>query len=290
MTNEGIFFKGTYGFAITIDLGSDLTQAASASIAITTPSGALITRTLPAEAIPEPKTAGLVRYVPAQDETEEAGVYTFELTVLMTGGGRLRTQGQYSITDRNLGPAVVVETGAGTLLANSYISIVDADFYFGTRLYSDAWNKASRFQKSAALTTATRMIDNSFQFAGDRTWPEQPLSWPRRGVPDRERVRSRSIYGPLSGRLDVVNAYQPLISQIVVPRDISYSQCEIAILMLQSDRTADPKTAGIGSMTVGPLAFTFNSADRPKVIPDHISAVLNRYSALSENFRPILRV
>jgi hypothetical protein len=63
--------------------------------------------------------------------------------------------------------------------APSYLTVSDADDYFTTRLNSDVWFAATVPQKSAALVTATRVIDN-LNFYGLKADSSQPLEFPRR--------------------------------------------------------------------------------------------------------------
>jgi hypothetical protein len=68
-----------------------------------------------------------------------------------------------------------------------YTTIDDADTYFETRLNTDAWDNAYDVEKTAALTQATRQIDN-LNFKGDKTDATQELEFPRGGdteVPDQ---------------------------------------------------------------------------------------------------------
>lgn len=82
-----------------------------------------------------------------------------------------------------------------------YISIYDADTYFGTRFNSDSWNPTSDPDKTKLLMTATRMID-TLNYAGDKTDEDQELEFPRGG--DTE-----------------------------IPLSIKYACCEIAYALLQ---------------------------------------------------------
>lgn len=86
-------------------------------------------------------------------------------------------------------PSTIVATpGAST--ANSYVTVLEADTYFGDRPESTAWTGATADQKATALIYATRRIDQE-TFKGhprkpladrEATGDVQALKWPRYGV------------------------------------------------------------------------------------------------------------
>jgi hypothetical protein len=49
-----------------------------------------------------------------------------------------------------------------------------------------AWSKASSHEKEGALKIATAEIDRICRFKGHKTDPRQSLSWPRKGVTDKD--------------------------------------------------------------------------------------------------------
>lgn len=81
--------------------------------------------------------------------------------------------------------ALTVETGAGLVNADAYISISFADTYHRDR-NNTSWSAASRTAREAAILNATEYIDSNWNFQGDITFPETPqaLAWPRAGVYD----------------------------------------------------------------------------------------------------------
>lgn len=82
----------------------------------------------------------------------------------------------------------------------SYISVADADTYFGTRLFNSVWLDATTDEKTRALATAERYIDR-LNFTGSKTTDSQSAEFPRNGGTD-------------------------------VPLDIQYATCEIAYNLL----------------------------------------------------------
>jgi hypothetical protein len=63
-------------------------------------------------------------------------------------------------------------------ITNIYSSVVDADAYFATRLWTEAWDEATHETKLKALTMATAKIDN-LSFHGSKTDADQVLEFPR---------------------------------------------------------------------------------------------------------------
>jgi len=54
---------------------------------------------------------------------------------------------------------MALEATLGGADSNSYLTVAEADAYFGDRLHSEAWTAASAENKSAALVTACRSIE-----------------------------------------------------------------------------------------------------------------------------------
>ncbi len=61
-----------------------------------------------------------------------------------------------------------------------YISNSDANTYFTERFNSPLWNTKTEAEKTAALATATRIID-TLNFEGEKTDEAQELEFPRGG-------------------------------------------------------------------------------------------------------------
>lgn len=61
---------------------------------------------------------------------------------------------------------------------NSYLTIAEGDAYAATRMNSEAWEQSNNDQKTKAILTATRQIEQ-LNFAGDKVDEDQPLEFPR---------------------------------------------------------------------------------------------------------------
>ncbi len=64
------------------------------------------------------------------------------------------------------------------VIIEAYATVDDADFYFQSRLGSDAWDSATYNDRLKALRTATRMIDR-LNFEGEKYNSNQVLEFPR---------------------------------------------------------------------------------------------------------------
>ncbi|QGH74599.1 head-tail adaptor Ad1 [Bacteriophage DSS3_VP1] len=68
-----------------------------------------------------------------------------------------------------------------TVGTNSYVTVAEADAYFGDRLNADSWTSASVAIKEQALVTATRFVDER-SWIGQAVSSSQKLGWPRNGA------------------------------------------------------------------------------------------------------------
>jgi len=83
---------------------------------------------------------------------------------------------------------------------DAYITIEDADIYFGERLYTSPWDNAETDDKTKALKMATRIIDR-LNFLDDKYDEDQERQFPRN-------------------------------TDTTVPTDIQYACAEIALTLL----------------------------------------------------------
>lgn len=154
--------------------------------------------------------------------------------------------------------ALIVETGAGLVNADSFVSVPDADTYH-TSLGNTGWDSpggasASTEQKEAALRRASRFLSDSFKWKG---FPvkgrDQNLAWPRFYVSDDED------YG---------------IEADEIPIELKRATYEIALLELITPGTMTPsvtESQRVKREKVGPLEVEYLAtrtdawADRPVV-------------------------
>lgn len=85
---------------------------------------------------------------------------------------------------------LVVETGSGSVSANSYESIAGADLYHAD--HNDpvptTWSGATDLRKEIGLKNATQYLDAVYgeKWQGRRSNSGQRLNWPRQGIIDRD--------------------------------------------------------------------------------------------------------
>ncbi len=154
--------------------------------------------------------------------------------------------------------ACAITATAGSSTANSYATIAEGDTYHETHLYADDWANADSDTKCRALQTATRLLDNTYEWYGAPTDDAQSLLWPRSGV-----------YGP--------NGYQEASDEI--PTRIMQGTCELARILIAGDRTADSDAdmQGLKRVKAGSVEVEFKGDARTKTIPDSVAAFVSFY-------------
>lgn len=147
-------------------------------------------------------------------------------------------------------PTVIADVGAAN--ANSYVTVAEADSYFGDAFGKSLWAPASSDQRSALVITASRTLDQYIEWAGQKATEYQAMEWPRSGVYDR---------------------FGKMYDDDVVPTTVKYATFELAYYILEngglsfSNQTID--TVKVGSIEVD---FTPRSVDSgiPKFIENMI--------------------
>lgn len=137
--------------------------------------------------------------------------------------------------------------------AVSYLSVAEADDYFGGKFGADGWTALTTANKEKLLVSATRQID-TFVFGGRKTSADQALEWPRQGLFDRE------------GRT---------INQETCPKKLKSAACELAYWYLtEEDRLlSDTEIQQVDSYQAGPL--NVKVAANKIVFPKMVEQLLN---------------
>ena len=131
---------------------------------------------------------------------------------------------------------LIKEDGTGNPDANTYANIADADAYHEGRLNPlHVWADYTSDLKQQGLVTATRVIDDLWQFNGWRANDAQALQWPRERCPDPDRGLPGSVLLVVSGNYFDAN---------VVPKLIVDATCELARELL-----GHPLPIGVGRGT-----------------------------------------
>lgn len=146
--------------------------------------------------------------------------------------------------------------------ANSYLTEVEATTYLTTeRLYVTAWTAASVPNREAALIWATFLLDNSFDFDGEKTTLGQALRWPRMGVEDQDGVD---------------------LPYHDIPGLIKKATATLALNLITSNRLAEPGLLGQGieEAKVGPIQVKVNMLSVKDPIPDEVTLMLSSIARL----------
>ncbi len=148
-------------------------------------------------------------------------------------------------------------TTPGASNATSYCSVAEADAYFESSPFSETWDAATDDEKCRALVTATRLLDEQFDWFGSVVTSLQKLLWPRNGM------RGRNGF---------------YVEDTVIPQDLKEMTAQLASDLLDGNRTADntAQTDGILSFKAGPIEATFKNPTG-KVLPDAVIYGLAHY-------------
>jgi hypothetical protein len=155
--------------------------------------------------------------------------------------------------------ALIVEIGS--VQANSYTSVVDADAYIATRLYTTNWPSSATpegiAQKEKALIWAARIIDTHIKWDGTRQYEYQARAWPRCNACDSDGW---------------------LIRIDTVPEQIKWAQVELAYELLSNDRITEPDTKGIKKIKIeGAIEVIFDKTDRSVQLTGYILSLVQQF-------------
>lgn len=120
------------------------------------------------------------------------------------------------------------------LNVNSYVTVADADLFFGNRLDVAAWQGADSTTKGQALMTATQMLDDML-WAGTVVNSDQPLAFPR----------VCEYFDPKLGTLVYLDGAS-------VPERIIRATLELAYHLLNNDGLLDSSDT-VKSIAIGPI-------------------------------------
>jgi hypothetical protein len=127
--------------------------------------------------------------------------------------------------------------------STSYMTTGTANEYFKMRLNSQVWFASEPSDQMAALATATRYIDR-LNFIGSKTDDTQEHQFPRSG-------------------------------DTVVPKDIQYACCEIAIALLDGvDIERERENLDMTQQSYGSTKSTYDRATRPAHILAGIPSIV----------------
>lgn len=133
--------------------------------------------------------------------------------------------------------AFTFDSTSGGTTSNSYLSVTEANDYFGGRFGADEWNNFSDTQKKQLLVTATKKLESAV-FGGSRATKTQALAWPRINIVDQDGY---SLNG-------------------VLPTKLKEATCEMAYwIWSEGDRIlSDTEILQVDSYNVGPINVAVN--------------------------------
>lgn len=135
----------------------------------------------------------------------------------------------------------------GSNIANSYVSVADADIYFSQSVGNTAWPTSSS-EKEAALIEATRILDSHFNWVGSIADNVQALRWPR------------------------INAYDidnRAISPISIPKLVKDATCNLAYFLIQSGGLNQTQS-DLKGLKLGPIDLKFNEGQSVIGVPKYV--------------------
>ena len=148
----------------------------------------------------------------------------------------------------------------GASNANTYCTIAEANAFFDLSPYPGIWTAVGTTddQRCRALVTATRLLDEQWDWFGYATTLTQRLLWPRAGMIDR---KMNSV--PID----------------VLPEDLKIATALLAKTLLDSDVTADNavNTQGISRVKAGPVEVEFKETIGAKILPDEVIFMLDHF-------------
>lgn len=151
---------------------------------------------------------------------------------------------------------------------NSYVSVAGADDYVATRVADPAvvtaWTALSADQKAMYLVNATRFLDSSCQYIGDRYSREQQLDWPR------------------------VNAWVQgfLLDVTTFPIKLVQATVEMALFTMGTSGAISVQSQeALQSLQVGPIHLKFNdNSGQPayRYFPDIVAYLLRDLGSMTD--------
>ena len=154
---------------------------------------------------------------------------------------------------------LIKEDGTGRSDANSYADIAQGDVFFSGHLYPDYWEAANEERRIRALVMATKVINAEWQFNGETAVEGQALQWPRAECPDPDGEAGA------------------FVAEYIVPVPIVHATCQLALRLLQPDRTQDPPGEGIYSEWTEFTGKRYDARTRKPALPAWVQSYLLKY-------------
>lgn len=147
---------------------------------------------------------------------------------------------------------LIVEDGSSLINSNSYATATETTTYFEGHLFASKWTASTT--KDEALVHATRLLDAHIIWKGTVADHDQALGWPRFGVLTKDNI---------------------LIDGDVVPPALKNATAELALILLDGDRSGDKDGVGLKSLKVDVIELEFDKGDKKSVIPSVAFDLIN---------------
>lgn len=153
-------------------------------------------------------------------------------------------------------PSSIVVATARSANANSYVSLAEAETYFGDRRNAGPWDALSDdADKTIVLLQATKWLEQ-WSYKGFRYDYDQKLSWPRHHVYDRDEF---------------------WIDSERVPQFVKDAQCECALVLIEEDQFADTGLERFRTAQVGELQVDVRQERKAGALPRVVERILGPY-------------
>ena len=154
---------------------------------------------------------------------------------------------------------LIKEDGTGRPDANSYADIPQGHEFFAGHLYADYWEATTDERRARALVMATKLINAEWQFNGETAVAGQALQWPRAECPDPD------------------GEPRAFVAANLVPVAVVHATCQLALRLLQKDRTEDPPGEGIFSEWTEFTGKKYDATTRKPALPAWVQNYLLKY-------------
>lgn len=168
---------------------------------------------------------------------------------------------------------MALDATVGGSSSNSFASLSEANEYFASRLYTQAWDAlGTDAKKEAALIMATQALVSGICLTGSAATTTQALPFPRSGMVDR------------NGNT---------IPSTIIPQDIKNAEFEMALSLAKSDRTtpSDVEALGLTKLKAGPVELGFSGDAVSTVVPAFVTSLLPKSwlcPVVDDTLRPIV--
>lgn len=143
---------------------------------------------------------------------------------------------------------MAVDASVGTLTANSYVTIAEADAYFANHIASTSYDAFT--QRTSLLVNASRLLDHYMDWFGTAVADEtvQAMSWPRDGVHD--------------------------VDNDIVPQRVKNATFELANHIAGTGGVS-ADLAEVNKLKIGPISIDLDSEGSGYLLPPQISRILS---------------